>query len=554
MAKATPRQKPAPEPAGIAILPWLEKRSLVIALVLIAIAAVRIVSTYPETSPIWDEPGHMACGLQYLGEHVYRYESQHPPVARVMSALGPFLSGARPLDGQNQDLEGVAVMYKSGDPGHILTLMRLGILPFFLLAAWVVYLWARRHFGGATGALAAGLFTLVPTVLAHAGVATTDMPLAASLTAAFFAMLLWAEEPTWRHSVLFGLATGLAATTKFTALGYFPAAAVFALLAYVAVERPSVATITALAKARALPFGVAVLSGAMFIWAVYAFTFGPVSGWNVSLPAPVFFDGVRSALHHNETGHAAYLLGEISNTGWWYFFPVVLAVKTPIGLTVLALLGIAICFTNRARLVYWLPIAFSLGILLPAMTSHVNIGLRHILPIFAGLAILAAIGLTYLLERMPTAKWAGLVAAVLVGWIAISGAAAHPNYVGYFNETASEHPERVVLDSDYDWGQNTIRLARRLREFGATGVAYNEFNFSSEQLMLWPGLPNVKRIDPLTPAEGWNVISPTRWMLRRYGVPPGRQPWFPYLRPVDKVGSLWLYYVEPGSLRPTPPR
>jgi hypothetical protein len=554
MAKAIPRQKPAPEPAAFAIVPWLEKRSVPIVLALIAIAALRIVATYPDTSPIWDEPGHMACGLQYLGEHVYRYESQHPPVARIMSALGPFLSGARPLDGQNQDLEGVAVMYKSGDPERILTLMRIGILPFFLLGAWVVYLWARRYFGAATGALAAGLFTLVPTILAHAGVATTDMPLAAALSAAFFAMLLWAEEPTWKHSVLFGLATGLAASTKFTALGYFPAAAILALLAYLVVERPGAPAIAALAKARALPLGIAVLTGATFIWAVYAFTFGPVSGWNVSLPAPVFFDGVRSALRHNETGHAAYLLGEISHRGWWYFFPVVMAVKTPLGFAILAILGAAICYTKRARLVYWLPIAFSLGILLPAMTSHVNIGLRHILPIFTGFAILAAIGLMHLIERMPTAKWAGPVAAVLVGWIAISGAGAHPNYIGYFNETVGDHPERVVLDSDYDWGQNTIRLARRLRELGATGVAYNEFNFTSEQLMIWPGLPNVKRIDPLTPAEGWNVVSPTRWMLRRYGIADARQPWFPYLRPVEKVGSLWLYYVQPGSVRATPPR
>jgi hypothetical protein len=550
MAKATPRQKseksaPAPEPGGLAILRWLEKRSLPIALALIAIAALRIISTWPDTSPVWDEPGHMACGLQYLGEHVYRYESQHPPVARVMSALGPFLSGARPLGGQNQDLEGVAVMYKSGDPEEILTLMRIGILPFFLVSAWVVYLWGRRHFGPATGALAAGLYTLVPTVLAHAGVATTDMPLTACLTAAFFAMLLWAEEPTWKHSVLFGVATGLAATTKFTALGYFPVAAIFALIAYLVVERPSAATLAALAKARALPVGVAVLTGAIFIWAVYSFTFGPVSGWGVSLPAPVFFDGIRSALGHNETGHAAYLLGQISNRGWWYFFPVVLAVKTPFGFAVLALIGAAICCVRRARLVYWLPTAFSLAILLPAMTSHVNIGLRHILPIFSGLAILAAIGLMYLIERMPAAKWTGLVAAVLVGWIAISGAEAHPNYIGYFNETASDHPERIVLDSDFDWGQNTIRLARRLRELGATSVAYNEFNFTSEQLMIWPGLPNVRRIDPLRPFEGWNVVSPTRWMLRRYGITDDRQPWFPYLRPEEKVGSLWLYYVQP---------
>src|SRR5271169_611950 len=119
----------------------------------------------------------------------------------------------------------------SGHPERELTLMRLGILPFFLLAAAVVYLWARRHFGNAVAAVATGLFTLLPPVLAHAGLATTDMPLTGCLAAAFFALMLWAEAPTWQHSLLLGLATALAVVSKFTALGYLPVAAVFALLA-----------------------------------------------------------------------------------------------------------------------------------------------------------------------------------------------------------------------------------------------------------------------------------------------------------------------------------
>src|SRR5690242_20898993 len=164
MSKAKIRPKTTGEPSAgpKSFLHLLETRSLILALALIAIAGLRVAATYPEMSATWDEPGHMACGLQYLGEHVYRYESQHPPLARVASAFGPYLSGARPLNGPQQDLEGVAVMYHSGNPGRILTLMRLGILPFFLLAAWIVYLWARRHFGGAVGVLAVAMFTLVP--------------------------------------------------------------------------------------------------------------------------------------------------------------------------------------------------------------------------------------------------------------------------------------------------------------------------------------------------------------------------------------------------------
>ena len=207
---------------------------------MIALASLRIVSTYSEMSPTWDEPGHMACGLQYLAQHVYRYEAQHPPLARVMSALGPYLAGARPMGIKNQDQEGVAVMYRDGHPERMLTRMRLGILPFFVVAAFVVWLWARRYFGDAAAVLATGMFTLVPTVLAHAGVATTDMPLTACLSAAFFSLLLWCEEPTWKHSLLLGATTALAVVSKFTALGYLPAAALFAFLAYLIVERPGV--------------------------------------------------------------------------------------------------------------------------------------------------------------------------------------------------------------------------------------------------------------------------------------------------------------------------
>ena len=110
--------------------------------------------------------------------------------------------------------------------------MRAGILPFFLLACLVVFFWTRHTFGSPAAALATLLFTLVPPVLAHAGLATTDMGLAACLGAAFFALILWAESPTWKRSVLLGLAGASAVLCKFTALGYLPAAAVFALLAW----------------------------------------------------------------------------------------------------------------------------------------------------------------------------------------------------------------------------------------------------------------------------------------------------------------------------------
>jgi 4-amino-4-deoxy-L-arabinose transferase-like glycosyltransferase len=432
--------------------------------------------------------------------------------------------------------------------------MRLGILPFFVAAALVVWLWGRRHFGGAVAALATGLFTLVPTVLAHAGLATTDMPLTACLSAAFFALLLWAEQPTWQYSLLLGATTALAVVGKFTALGFFPAAAIFAFLAYLMVERPGVSAVLAAVKARALPAAIAVFTGAIGIWAVYSFSFGNVSQWNVRLPAPELFDGVRVALAHNTRGHTAYFLGEIRNTGWWYFFPVLLLVKTPLAWLAAVGIGLAVCWGKRVQLAYWMPAAFAAGILLPAMTSHVNIGLRHILPIFTGLAILAGLGALRLLELAARAKWAGPLAAVLVLWLAVSGALQHPDYLAYFNELAGSRTERIVLDSDLDWGQNTIRLQRRLRELGATQVSFSDMNLPAHHLMIWPGLPQVRNLEGFQPMEGWTAVSPTMWMTRRYGLsarPLSVPPWWAYYHPVEKVGTLWLYYLPPGSLTRT---
>jgi hypothetical protein len=547
VAETTPPPKPS------TILPFLDKNSLWLAIAVIALASLRIVSTYSDMGLTWDEPGHMACGLQYLAEGKYLYEAQHPPLARLASAFLPFAAGARPTHIKNQDQEGVNVMYYSGHPGTMLTQMRLGILPFFVLCASMVYLWARRYFGGAAAVLSTALFTLTPTVLAHAGLATTDMPLAGCFTAAFFVLLVWAEEPTWLHSILLGVATGLAVVSKFTVLGFLPVAAFFAALAWLAIARPGVDGTIAAVKTRALPFVAAVATGALVIWAVYSFSVGRPSGWSVSLPAPSLFEGVDFALHHNSKGHAAFFMGEVRNTGWWYFFPVLLLIKTPIAWLVLMIIGLGVCLARRSQLAYWMPVAFAAGILIPSMTSHVNIGLRHMLPIYSALAILAGVGLLRLIEEAPAKKWAAALAVALPLWLIVSGALKHPDYLAYFNEFAGANPERIVVDSDLDWGQDAIPLARRLKQLGANQVYFNTLNLGSNRLSVWPGLPQPRPIDPLKPGEGYTAVSPSFWAVRSRILEASTRnlrPWWTFLQPQERVGSLLLYYLPPGSIPP----
>ena len=545
-------KRPAPilsAPASPPALPPPRRRWFVLALCLIAIAVIRIAATYPEMSITFDEPAHLACGLQYLAQHVYLYEPQHPPLARTMAALGPYLDGSRLLDAPNMILEGVAVFYDGGHTGRTLTLARLGILPFFVLACLVVYFWARRYFGNPVAVVATGLFTLLPPVLAHAGLATTDMPLTACLGAAFLALLVWAQQPSFRHSLLLGAATALAVLSKFTALGFFPVAAVFALAVYLVSERPGLERLVALARERAAPLAVAVLVGALVVWAGYLFSFGAVPGWSVPLPAPELFDGIRRAMRHNASEGGGYLFGQLSPTGWWYFFPAALAVKTPLAFLFLLGLGAWLCWTKPRHAAHWLPWAFSLGILAPAMTSPVNYGVRHVLPVYMGFSIVAALAVIWLAQ---TRKWLGLAAGALILWMAVSGAIRHPDYLAYFNELAGGEPEKVLVDSDLDWGQDTILLARRLRELGAQQVSYIQMNLDSAHLQVWPGMPPTKPINPIVPAEGWTAVGPTFSKVGQYGLDhryPNLQPWYESLKPVERVGSQLLYYLPPGSLR-----
>ena len=246
---------------------------------------MRICATYASVSFTVDEPGHFACGMQYLAKHAYGYWPEQPPLARAAIALPPYLAGVRPLGEENYNVEGRDVILSSARPGRTLTLMRLGVLPFFWLACAVVYYWCRHYFGTAVALLGVAVFTLEPSVLAHAGLACTDMALAATTGAAFLASVLWAESPSWKRGALMGVAVALAVLAKFTALLYLPAGAVLAAVFFLAGDRPGWRAIIRLIRERLATLALAVLVCAMAIWAGYWFSFGSVAGWNIKLPA-----------------------------------------------------------------------------------------------------------------------------------------------------------------------------------------------------------------------------------------------------------------------------
>lgn len=404
------------------------------AVLFVAIGSARIVSTYAVFSHTIDEPDTIAAGMEYLSIGKYLYEDTHPPLGRVFTAIGPYLSGERFHPGPNSYFEGYRILGHDAHYDRVLALARLGILPFFWIGSLVVYLWAARIRGPAAALLAVLVYTTIPPVLAHAGLATTDMALGVMTPAAALAAICWAERPDRRRSLALGALVALACVSKFSALLYLPAG----FLAMWACHRtPSTHRHW---KAAALVLATA----ALVVWAVYGFSFARVDFLHLRLPAPRFFSGIHSVYVHNQTGHPSYLLGRRSANGFWYYFPVVLALKTPLALLLLA--AAALCLRKRTGAA--LPLAFAGAILAVAMTSHIDIGVRYILPIYAGLAVAA--GCLAATARSPLAKTA---VAALLAWQLLSGDLQHPDYLAYTNEITGSHPERYLADSDLDWGR-----------------------------------------------------------------------------------------------------
>ncbi len=436
------------------------KRSFSIAafLLLLIVATARIIATYSVFNDTVDESWHIGCGMVWLSGRAYDCNPEHPPLARGMMALGPYLAGARDPGLKDGAPTGRAVLNHGGNFDRMLAFARMGILPYFWLASLVVYLWTRRSLGEPAAFFATLCFTMFPAVLAHAGVATTDMPATASIGAAFFAMLVWLDRGGWKRALLFGAALALAVLSKFSALAFLPAAALLAMFIYLLSGGSVIEPVRRLVPSA----GLVALSAAILIWAGYQFHFNRV-------PAPELWRGISDVMAHNTLGHPGYLLGQFGTRGWWYYYPIAIAVKTPLALLALIAIGIVACCRRRV----FMPLAFAAGILLFAVTfSNINLGIRHILPAYVGLSVAAGAGAAWLWSSGNAAR---AIAIALLAWLAVSSALSHPDYLAYFNEFARSHPENILVDSDLDWGQDMKRLALRMKQLGVHELAFDPF-------------------------------------------------------------------------------
>jgi 4-amino-4-deoxy-L-arabinose transferase-like glycosyltransferase len=528
--------------------PW----PILLVALLIGIAVARVTATYRVYSQTYDEPAHLAAGMEWLDRGVYRYEPIHPPLGRGAIALGPWLAGVHSQGSADMWQEGNALLASRGTNHRVLALARAGVLPFFVLAAIVTYAWASAIAGTAAGVLAVLLFTTVPPVLAHAGLATTDMPGAAGLIAAFFLLVRWLEQPSIPRSLSLGGAIGLALLCKMSAVVLLPVGGVAIILVWLLAPGRS-------RVPRATRASLAIVTAVILVWAGYRFSVGPIPlskahdspasapspGRTVTVPAPEWFRGLHAMLALDlRQPRKNFLLGAPRVGGTWYFFPVALAVKTPLPFLALAAAGVLVLGRQWRRRKRWqavAPLAAAAALLALVMKSDINYGVRHVLSLYPLLAIAAAAG-ALALWRSTWRRPAGpAVAGGLIVWLCIESALAHPDYLPYFNQLAGSHPEQVLVDSDLDWGQDLDRLSDTLRARRVNQVALAYFGSAD---LTKHGLPPYVQLPEHTPTSGWVAVS---LYCLQLGSPKGQldsYAWLRHYRPVARVGrSILLYHI-----------
>ncbi|HYM12124.1 MAG TPA: glycosyltransferase family 39 protein, partial [Bryobacterales bacterium] len=516
--------------------------------------------TYRVFNDTADEAAHIACGLEMVQTGRYTIEAQHPPLGRVLLAVPAWLAGLRysphwPL-------------WTGSSPEfywRTLSMARLGNLVWAPLLLVCVFLWARDLYGRAAGWGAAVLVSFCPNLLAHASLATLDFGAATTVFAAAWCFWRWSRTPSLGYCVLSAAAFAIAALTKFSALVFLPLiAAAFFLIGRWNTRwwRPSLRWLTALGRG-ALFTAVAGL----LIWSGYLFHMGRLGppqfqpapgsfaqnfehwleklGAHRDLPAAQFVAGLRDVAGHNAEGHPSYLLGRISLFGWWYYFPVVLALKTTLPLLLLAGVSLAASVaggtggTARASLCPLAAIVVLLGV---SMTSHIDLGVRHVLAIYPFLALLASQLCSRLAgpARPGGRRTLAVIVVLLGGWHVGESLVAAPDYLAYFNETVRGREDEFLLDSNLDWGQDLERLRVFLTERGITTVHLSFFGRGKPILERIPGL---RPLGPNDRPSGWVAVSKSN--IPGLGLGPHNLAWLRAYTPAARVGKSILVYYFP---------
>jgi hypothetical protein len=435
------------------------------------------------------------------------------------------------------------MLYVANDADRLLYAARFMIVLLGVLLGVLLFCWARDLFGFWPAAVVLGFYTIEPNILAHCRLVTTDFGVTClSFGVAYF---LWRTARRLSVGNLFGLVAlfTLAQMSKFSAVLLGPVVLVLLVMrAWHKSPWPvDMGKLTELSirwkkfVAAVAVFAMLVFAAWLGIWAAYDFRYLPSNapGWRLELHkdprvlqcmpaltrAVTWIDEHRLLPNAYSEGflvgqikaqnRSGFLAGSYRIDGWWWFFPFAFLIKTPISVIVLFAAGAVLAVNRWERMIndaaYALlpPVTF----LAAGMLAKLNIGLRHILPVYPFVLLLAGYAITALCAKRPWPRRPTLAALGLLAIVEL--ALVCPHYLAFFNQSIGGPREghEYLLDSNIDWGQDLKGLKQwmdqhdvhhiNLSYFGTADPAYYKIDctylyggpFYDDNLVANPSLP-----------------------------------------------------------------
>jgi 4-amino-4-deoxy-L-arabinose transferase-like glycosyltransferase len=535
-------------------------------------------------SQTYDESYHLVNGYAFLKTRALLPVSEHPPVSQVISALPLLVLNLRlpRKSGPNYDEYQRAsdFLYQNRYPADtILLLARLPKILVTLLTGFVVAWWTRRRFGELAALAALTLYCFDPNFLAHGHYVTTDVPATLCFVAACLAWSRFLTEGTMRSAAVCGLAVGAAMATKYSAvlLFYiFVCLYLFRLWQQIGAKQGPVRwspfhlaknlTVVVLVMLAVVFVGFGFETGKLLppesIASFQAAGFQNVGGdtafdqaaARLTIPAPSFFRGLYALTLHNFQGHPSYLLGQHSVSGWWYYFPVVVGVKTPTGTLLLLLLAltaaVTVFFREGRREAYGrlkrLSPHWSILLFAPVLyfavciRSHINIGIRHVLPIYPLLYM--GIAAVLFSRQVVIPAFLRKAAVVCLALVVLESASVFPRYLGFFNLPSGGPRQgwKYLVDSNLDWGQDLKRLKSYLEDRGISNVCLNYFGTAPPSYYGIESKPVPASLQEAR-SSGCVVVMSITALYERQSFD-GRYDWMLRTQPADTVGDSFRVY------------
>ena len=466
-------------------------------------------------SAIVDELAHIPAAYSYVHYGDYRLNPEHPPLIKDMAGIPlqfmnlkfPDTIPAWTTDPNGQWEMGWNFLYHIGNNANqILFWARLPILLLAIVFGGLFYWFLLKRYGRAVALLSLFFYTLSPNILAHSRLVTTDLGATVFIFIALVAYALYAKKPTKTMFWLLALALGVAQLAKFSAVLLYPFLLIASLILASSMKRPK----TYSERFRTYTGGLILASivSIGLVWLYYIpqtmnmpigiqdnlITASLVSPGTISVGNMLksfnhlplmeslsqYLLGLTMVFGRVAGGNVTYFNGTVSDQSFHLYFPEIFILKTQVSFLILgfitsliAIWGFATRLPKRIQdrfadsfrryILEWILGGFAAFYFIISVAGNLNLGIRHILPIYAPLFVLVALGTVHLARRLARTKWhvySGLILTCLLLWYGLSTIIAYPSYISYFNELIGGpgHSEQYFSDSGVDWGQDLRRL------------------------------------------------------------------------------------------------